>query len=108
MSRRSMWLACRELAGRLPDWPAISAHLAADTYGLVKQGLYKMSIKDMADIKSHSGGEETLKDASRNANVNTREELKCDSIESKLQSIWWLFLSYIVRMTDSLTDDTWA
>ncbi|KAJ4147867.1 hypothetical protein LMH87_002369 [Akanthomyces muscarius] len=38
MSRRSMWQSCRQLAGKLPEWPAISAHLAVDTHGQVKTG----------------------------------------------------------------------
>ncbi|TQV93470.1 tRNA-specific adenosine deaminase [Cordyceps javanica] len=38
MSRRSMWLAARELAARLPDRPALLAQLTADTYCRVKQG----------------------------------------------------------------------
>jgi tRNA-specific adenosine deaminase 1 len=37
MSRRSMWQACRELAGKLPEWPAIATQLAAETYGQIKQ-----------------------------------------------------------------------
>ncbi|KAM3436599.1 hypothetical protein NHJ13734_005015 [Beauveria thailandica] len=37
MSRRRMWQACRELAGKLPEWPAIATQLDAVTYHQIKQ-----------------------------------------------------------------------
>lgn len=38
MSRCSMWQSSRQLADRLPEWPAIAAHLAVDTHSQVKAG----------------------------------------------------------------------
>ncbi|OAR02839.1 hypothetical protein LLEC1_07419 [Akanthomyces lecanii] len=38
MSRRGMWQSCRELASKLPEWPAIAAHLAVKTHGQAKTG----------------------------------------------------------------------
>lgn len=37
MCRRHMWQSCRDLAKKLPEWPALAAALSATTYGQIKE-----------------------------------------------------------------------